>query len=322
MNIKTFFLNLLISPFFLTATVAKKSKVGGQAIIEGVMMRSKQKISWAVKKANGEIVIERFPFISLCKKHKNLSFPIVRGFINLFESLKIGYHALSRSAEIASMDLSGQAVMKTHSSPKAEKLSLIFSFAFALVFSFGLFMYLPMFISQQFFNNSSIAFNFAAGTIRISLFIVYIVVISFWKDIHRVFQYHGAEHKAIFAFEDNKDLTIENMKHYTTLHPRCGTSFLLLVALICILLFSVIDTIFSVLIGPYPSVFIRFLVHISLIPLVAGTSYEVLRLSDRYQHITIVKMFILPGLWLQKITTKEPTDEQLKVAAAALKASL
>jgi uncharacterized protein YqhQ len=179
-----------------------------------------------------------------------------------------------------------------------------------------------MFISQIFFKNSAITFNVAAGVVRICLFIIYLVVISFWKEIRRVFEYHGAEHKAIFAFEDNKELTIENMKQYSTLHPRCGTSFLLLVALICILLFSIIDTVFSILIGPYPSVFIRFLVHIALIPLVAGTSYEVLRLSDRYQHILIVKMFILPGLWLQKITTKEPNEEQLKVAAAALKASL
>jgi uncharacterized protein YqhQ len=179
-----------------------------------------------------------------------------------------------------------------------------------------------MLVSQVFLKNTALGFNFFAGSIRIALFILYLVVISMWKDIRRIFEYHGAEHKAIFTYENDKELTLENMKPYTTLHPRCGTSFLLLVALVCIFLFSIIDAIIMRFIGPYPNVAVRFCVHIGLIPLVAGMSYEVLRLSDRFQRIPPVKMMIMPGLWLQKITTKEPDDEQLQVAASALKASL
>ena len=140
--------------------------------------------------------------------------------------------------------------------------------------------------------------------------------------MRRVFEYHGAEHKAIFTFEDDKELTIENMKPYSTLHPRCGTSFLLLVAPVCILLFSVIDAVIIHLIGPYPHVAVRFIVHVALIPLVGGFTYEILRLSDKYQHIFPVSLLIKPGLWLQLITTKQPDDNQLTIAATALKAAL
>jgi uncharacterized protein YqhQ len=140
--------------------------------------------------------------------------------------------------------------------------------------------------------------------------------------MRRVFEYHGAEHKAIFAFEDDKELTLDNMRPYTTLHPRCGTSFLLLVGIICILIFSIVDALIITTIGPYPSVAARLGVHLLLIPLVAGCSYEALKLSDRYRHVPIVGAMILPGLWLQKITTRQPDDSQLEVASAALKAVL
>jgi uncharacterized protein YqhQ len=298
----------------------KKSKVGGQAIIEGVMMRSKQKISWAVRRPDGETVIERFPFISLSMQHKIFSIPVIRGFINLYESLKIGYKALARSAQIATDDR-GQETSPRQDEPK-EKIAFFMSLIVAFAVSIGIFMYLPMFISQIFFKNSVLLFNIMAGSIRLTLFILYLVLISLWKDIRRVFEYHGAEHKAIFTFEDDKELTLENMRPYSTLHPRCGTSFLLLVMLICIFLFSIIDALVTVFIAPYPNVLARFLVHIALIPLVAGLSYEFLKLSDRFQHITFIRLLILPGLWLQKITTKEPDDGQLLIAAAALKASL
>jgi uncharacterized protein YqhQ len=156
----------------------------------------------------------------------------------------------------------------------------------------------------------------------LALFFAYLICISFWKDMRRVFEYHGAEHKAIFTFEDEKELTVENMKPYSTLHPPCGTSFLLLVALVCILLFSIIDAVIINFIGPYPHIIVRFLVHVLLIPLVGGVSYEILRLSDRYQNVFPVSLLIKPGLWLQLITTKQPDDAQLLTAAAALKAAV
>jgi uncharacterized protein YqhQ len=157
---------------------------------------------------------------------------------------------------------------------------------------------------------------------RIILFLAYLILISQWKEMRRVFEYHGAEHKAIFTYEDDKPLSLDNMRPYTTLHPRCGTSFLLLVALVCILLFSIIDAILIQFIGPYPNTLSRLLVHLALIPLVGGASYELLKLSDRYRRLPIVGALIMPGLWLQKITTRQPDDSQLEVAAEALKAAL
>jgi uncharacterized protein YqhQ len=184
-------------------------------------------------------------------------------------------------------------------------------------------MYSPMWLLSRFLPaDSSLLFNIFAGIIRIILFLAYLVLISQWKEMRRVFEYHGAEHKAIFTYEDDKPLSLDNMRPYTTLHPRCGTSFLLLVALVCILLFSMIDAIFIQFIGPYPSTVVRLLVHLALIPVVGGASYELLKLSDRYRRLPIVGALIMPGLWLQKITTKEPDDSQLEVAAEALKAAL
>jgi uncharacterized protein YqhQ len=296
---------------------AKKSKVGGQAIIEGVMMRGKQKVSWAVRKPDGDMVIESTPFVSLCKRHKILKTPVIRGAINLYESLVLGYKSLMRSAEIAMPE-----EHKTKEKSSKESFSMAISMIFALVVALGFFMYLPMLIANLFFEKSALSFNIVAGAVRITLFILYLFAISFWKDIRRVFEYHGAEHKAIFTFEDEKELTLENMRPYKTLHPRCGTSFLFLVAIICIFLFSIIDTLIMQFIGPYPNVLSRVLVHILLIPLVGGISYEALRLSDRYQHIFPVSLLIKPGLWLQLITTKEPDDKQLETAVAALKAAL
>jgi uncharacterized protein YqhQ len=315
---RMFFVMLFNAPLFALSCMAKKSKVGGQAIIEGVMMRGKQKISWAVRKPSGEMVVERFPFVSISKKHKYLALPIIRGAINLYESLKIGYKALMRSSEIAIDD--GKKPQEING--KKESIAMTLSMIVALAVSLAVFMYLPMFIAQLFFKNTALSFNFVAGGIRLTLFFIYLVGISFWKDMRRVFEYHGAEHKAIFTFEDDKELTIENMKPYSTLHPRCGTSFLLLVAPVCILLFSVIDAVIIHLIGPYPHVAVRFIVHVALIPLVGGFTYEVLRLSDKYQHIFPVSLLIKPGLWLQLITTKQPDDDQLTIAATALKAAL
>jgi len=295
----------------------KKNKVGGQAIIEGVMMRGKHAVSWAVRKPDGEMVIERFPFVSICKKYKILALPVFRGAVNLVESLQIGYKALMRSAEIAMPE-----EQKPKEKNSKESMSMALSMIVALIVSIGLFMYVPMLTAQLFLKNSAIEFNFVAGGVRIFLFLMYLIGISFWKDIRRVFQYHGAEHKAIFAYEDEKELTLENMRPYSTLHPRCGTSFLLLVALVCILLFSIIDALVMHFIGPYPNVLARMLVHVLLIPLVGGFSYEVLKWSDKYQHIFPISFLIKPGLWLQYITTKQPDDKQLETASAALKAAL
>ncbi|NLE02929.1 MAG: DUF1385 domain-containing protein [Fibrobacter sp.] len=307
--------------------MARKNTVGGQAILEGVMMRGKNKVSWSVRKVHDEIVTEHFEFTSACKKNKLLALPVLRGAVNLFESMSLGYKALSRSADIITeserikAEAEGQKFKK--SSETAEKIYSALSLILGLAISLGLFMYAPMWLFTKVFHiDNSLYFNAASGALRITLFLIYLLAISLLKDIRRLFEYHGAEHKAIFTFEDGKDLTYENMKSYTTVHPRCGTSFLLLVLLICIFLFSIIDALFVTYIGAYPNVLSRLLVHLILIPIVSGTSYEVLKLSDRYQHLPLVKILIQPGLWLQKITTKEPDEKQLEVASIALRAAL
>jgi uncharacterized protein YqhQ len=304
-------------PLLVYQMASRKNRMGGQAIIEGVMMRGKQKIAWAVRRPNGEMVVERQTFISITKTNKFCALPVIRGAVNLYESMKVGYKALTRSAEISM----GEEPSNEKKSFK-DSASLTLSMVVAIALSIGIFMYLPMFISQLFFPKTALTFNLVAGSIRIVLFLAYLIGISFWKDIQRVFQYHGAEHKAIFAFEDNKELTNENLRPYPTLHPRCGTSFLLLVALVCILLFSIIDSLIMHFTGLYSMFIMRFVVHITLIPLVGGLSYEVLKWSDKYQTVFPVSLLIKPGLWLQYITTKQPDDKQLETATAALKAAL
>jgi len=306
-------------PLLAYQMAGRKNRMGGQAIIEGVMMRGRQKIAWAVRRPDGEMVIERQIFISLTKTNKFCALPVVRGAISLYESMKLGYKALTRSAEIAAEE---EQPRKQEKKSVKKSASLTLSMVIAVAVSIGLFMYLPMRISQLFFPKTALTFNLVAGAIRIILFLAYLIGISFWKDIQRVFQYHGAEHKAIFAFEDNKELTNENLRPYPTLHPRCGTSFLLLVALVCILLFSIIDSLIMHFTGLYSVFAVRFAVHLTLIPLVGGLSYEVLMFSDRFQNVFPVSLLIKPGLWLQYITTKEPDDKQLETATAALKAAL
>lgn len=317
----------LLIPLIAYLAAPKKRKVGGQAIIEGVMMRGKNNISWAVRKNENEVVVERQVYISAGKKHKILAKPVLRGAVSLFESLIIGYKALTRSAEIiedAEREKAGASGTKVNARSKTgDSIAAGFGLVVSLLVVFGVFMYLPMWIlSHVVPKESALLFNTLAGALRIVFFLVYLLLISLWKEIRRVFEYHGAEHMAIFTYEDDRKLTLQNMRRFTTFHPRCGTSFLLVVGIICILLFSIVDAAYILLTGPYPTVLARFAVHLLLVPLVSGTSYEILRLSDRYKNVPLVGALIKPGLWLQKITTKTPDDSQLEVAARALTAAL
>ena len=323
---KSILFRLCAFPLFLF-NAPKKRKVGGQAILEGVMMRGKDNVSWAVRKNSDDIVVERRTFISAAKKYSLLKKPVFRGAVGLIESVILGYQALTRSADIIEEEqrkvAEAQGKQLKERNKTGEKIMTGFSLFISLVVGFGLFMYLPMWVLSQFVpKESALLFNTLSGSLRIIFFLIYLIVISLWKDIRRVFEYHGAEHMAIFAYEDGKDLTIENMRRYTTLHPRCGTSFLLLVGIVCILLFSIVDALVINFIGPYSSVLARFGVHLLMVPLISGTSYEILKLSDRYQHLPVVGWMIQPGLMLQKITTKIPDDSQLEVAAKALQAAL
>jgi len=295
----------------------RKFQVGGQAVIEGVMMRSPKSFTVAIRKSNGQIMIKKEPYIALTERFKFLKIPIIRGAVVLIESLYLGIKALSFSAEEAMEEENPET--KTLDAKKEKKeetfvtlwliLSLLMGFALALF----IFFYLPLILVELTGVKGGFLFNLIDGLIRITFFLIYIWAISLWKSMRRVFEYHGAEHKSIFAFEAGEDLTPENIKKYSTHHPGCGTSFLLIVMVVSILVFMFLGR---------PHTISERLTRLLFVPLIAGISYEVVRLSRKRKSSKIVKILTAPGLWLQKITTKEPDEKQLKVAIAALKSAL
>jgi len=295
----------------------RKFQVGGQAVIEGVMMRSPKSFTVAIRKSNGQIMIKKEPYIALTERFKFLKIPIIRGAVVLIESLYLGIKALSFSAEEAMEEENPET--KTLDAKKEKKgetfvtlwliLSLLMGFSLALF----IFFYLPLILVELIGVKGGFLFNLIDGLIRITFFLIYIWAISLWKSMRRVFEYHGAEHKSIFAFEAGEDLTPENIKKYSTHHPGCGTSFLLVVMVISILVFMFLGR---------PHTISERLTRLLFVPLIAGISYEFTRLSRKRKNSKIVKILTAPGLWLQKITTKEPDEKQLKVAIAALKSAL
>ncbi|MDR2578267.1 MAG: DUF1385 domain-containing protein, partial [Chitinispirillales bacterium] len=292
----------LAAPALLLSPLSAKDTVGGQALIEGIMMRGKEKIAWAVRKPDGEAVIESFPFVSVTKKVAFLGLPIIRGVVGLFESMRWGYRALSRSADIAMDDADGAENSKKSSIK--DQLFMAASFVLAFAISISLFMYAPMWLANRipYIKDTPMLFNLTAGAVRIGLLLIYMMAISLWSETRRLFEYHGAEHKTIFAYEDGKPLTVDNIEPYTTVHPRCGTSFLVLVAICGILMSSVIDTLHIQYIGDYANLFHRFGIRLVFIPLLAGVSFEALKLSAKYRSLPIVGWIIQPGLLVQRIT--------------------
>jgi len=288
--------------------------VGGQAIIEGVMMRVPGAYAIAVRNPQGEIITRRQEFISLTEKYALLKKPIIRGMIALFESMKMGIGTLNESAEIAyDEDPTKELSLK-------DKLLSFLGTVLALVIGLGLFFVIPIFVTGNLLHLSETAFTFnvVSGVIRIALFLGYLWGISLLDDVKRLFQYHGAEHKVVYTFEAGKDLDLESARPFQTQHPRCGTSFIFIVLLSSILMFAIIDSVVKLFVGEM-NLQIRLLTHIPLIPLVAGVSYEVLKLTSKYRHIAWVRALAAPGLWLQNITTREPDDDQLTVALESLK---
>jgi uncharacterized protein YqhQ len=302
--------------------------VGGQAVIEGVMMRSKDRIATAVRIPSGEILIKSEEYISLSKRHKILGWPIIRGVISFFEMLIIGIKTLNFSADITVKEMekieaaaAGKAYIER--SQKSSNFVLVGTALFALALGILIFFFLPLAISSLLnIDRDAVAFNLTAGGIRVILFLIYVWGISLFGEFKKVFQYHGAEHKSIFAYEEGDDLTIDNVSRHTTFHPRCGTSFILIVALFAILIYSFSDTIYYLVVGSAPALLKRFLLHFTLLPLVAGGAYELLKLSGKTRKNPITRFLIQPGLWLQRITTREPSPEQMEVAIVALETAL
>ncbi|HHJ52893.1 MAG TPA: DUF1385 domain-containing protein [Caldithrix abyssi] len=303
--------------------------VGGQAVIEGVMMRSPKRIATAVRRANGQIEVKVQEFQSLVQRIKWLNIPVLRGAITLFEVLILGIKTLQWSADKALEDEQAKEEAQGKSKKKKKKksgmstMSAIFSITLALVIGISAFFALPLYLTTRIFNieEQALLFNLVAGVIRIVFFLLYIWGISFMKDVKRLFEYHGAEHKTVFAFEDRVPLTVENVKKYSTFHPRCGTSFLMIVMLISLFFFAIVDTIIILWTG-HISLITRLAVHLPLIPVVAGLSYEALKASANNIDNALVRLLIAPGLGLQRITTSEPDARQMEVGIVALQAAL
>jgi uncharacterized protein YqhQ len=296
----------------------KEIAIGGQAVIEGVMMRGPQHIATCVRRKDGSLELKKERFESVTKKVKFLGLPLVRGFASLIEMMIIGIKTLTFSASRYELDyVDEKEAAKSDIRKKSEEFfSYLFAFGFAILF-FGV---IPYFLSQKMENNA--LFNLLAGSIRIFFFIAYVWGISKLKDVRRVFQYHGAEHKSVHAWEKQADLDPASVQQFTTLHPRCGTSFIFLVMLIAILLFSIVDTIVQVYWIADIAWWQRLLIHFPLIPFVSGISYEVLKFSGKNINNPLVKLFTFPGLALQRITTQPPTDEMIECAVVAMKSAL
>ncbi|MBN2780516.1 MAG: DUF1385 domain-containing protein [Candidatus Marinimicrobia bacterium] len=289
--------------------------VGGQAVMEGVMMRTPKAYATAVRSPEGAIVTERKEFTSLAKKKKFYGWPVVRGVVSLVESMKIGMETLNFSADIAYPEENKEKA--GFWSRAAGVLSTLFAFGLAIV----MFLIAPMWITEKLFGlrDSAAAFNISAGIFRILFFLLYLVIISLMKDIRRLFAYHGAEHKTIYAFESGEELTPENIKKYSRFHPRCGTSFLFISMINIIIIYAVLDALVMHLFSTTLTIQMRLLYHIPFIPVVMGLGYEVLKFSSKHLDKWYVAWMAKPGLWLQRITTREPDDSMIECAVAALK---
>ncbi|MBQ8303401.1 MAG: DUF1385 domain-containing protein [Clostridia bacterium] len=298
----------------------KYTSIGGQALIEGIMMKGKKKTAMAVRNKDGEILLEPVSFTSIKEKYKFLGAPVIRGVVNFIESMVQGYSAMMKSA-----DLSGFA------EDEEEKESLsggtmgvigVVAFVLALVLAVALFMYLPalLFDGLNFLAAGTLTplKSLFEGLLKLAVFVAYVAGVSAMKDIKRVFAYHGAEHKTIFCFEKGLPLTVENVRAQKRLHPRCGTSFMILIFIVSIIISTLIQTIFPTLIL---NRFVWVAVKILIIPLVCGLGYELIKICGKYDNL-LTKIVAFPGLQLQRLTTKEPDDDMIEVAIAALNAVL
>ena len=296
--------------------MAKKTSIGGQALIEGIMMRGPEKSAMAVRNTDGEIVLEE------CEtkgkdRSKFCKLPFVRGIFNMYDSLTFGYKCLMRSAELSGLDEEENAKKEGKEPSKwdklFEKLLMPIATVLAVVLALGLFFYLPMQLWKWIAGSSAIAENYFAracfeGVLRIIVFIAYVWLTSLMKDIRRTYMYHGAEHKTIFCYEAGLPLTVENVRKQSRLHPRCGTSFLILVLIVGI----VISMFIRIDILP-----LRMAVKLLTLPIVVGVGYELIKLAGRKDNL-LTHIISAPGMALQKITTREPDDSMIECAIAAM----
>lgn len=296
------------------------SNIGGEALMEGVMMRGNRTIASTIRKSSGEMVTTTRTYIPVAKRNKILGLPFIRGGVSMIESMIVGMQALMESAEQIEFEESESKLDKWIEKKFGDKPMTIIMYAsvvIALVLGIGIFMLLPNLVADLVpisKDTSAGAFlaNIVEGVIRIVIFLVYVWLISKNNDIKRVFQYHGAEHKTIFAYENMDELTVENVKKHTRFHPRCGTTFIFVVVIISILIFALTG---------WHSKLVNVVIRLALLPVIAGVSYELFKLAARSES-KLVKLISYPGILLQRITTQEPDDSMIEVAIASLKAVL
>jgi len=311
MSIRSYFRLALHTQMLPLLESGEETLVGGQAVMEGVMMRSPHSYCTAVRRASGEIVTEESPLPRVSETYPMFKYPILRGVGTLGQAMWLGVKALKFSANVAMADENSK-----DGKPEAAEIPawvMTANLVFSLLFFIVLYKFVPLWLTTQLQNvypviENRFLFNLVDGVIRIAIFITFLFGLSRYKDIHRVFEFHGAEHKVVFNFESGKPVTTANAQSYVTFHPRCGTSFLLVVMVISMVLYTIL---------PVDGFAAKFAARIVLLPLIAGLSYELIRFAARKRG-SLLAMMTAPGLWLQKITTQPPNDQQVEVAIHAL----
>jgi uncharacterized protein YqhQ len=292
--------------------------VGGQAVMEGVMMRAPHSYCVAVRKADGEIVTEQQPLPRMADKYKIFKYPIFRGLGTLAQAMSLGMKALKFSADVALEEEKAKQGEKQDKKPMDVPAWVLgANIAVSLAFFIFTSKYLPLYFATRLKGvypalGGGILFNLAEGVIRMLILALFMFAISLSKDIHRVFEFHGAEHKVVFNFESGQPVTVENAQRFSTFHPRCGTSFLVVIIIVSVAFYTFI---------PYQDFLRKFLCRIALLPLIAGVSYEVIRYAAKRRG-SALSILTAPGLWLQRITTKPPADDQTAVAIRALEGAM
>lgn len=273
--------------------------IGGQAVLEGVLMKAPEKYSIAVRLENGKIKTRLTPWVAFSKRNKFLGFPFIRGIATMIEMLAVGMEALTWSAN-----------QQAQTDEQLSTKEIILTILLALGLTILIFIVAPFFLAKFLTNGQhDIVFNLVDGIIRLALFLGYLLIISRVKDIRRLFEYHGAEHKTVHCFEAGLPLTVKNVQKFPTEHPRCGTSFLILVVAVSIVIFTLIVD---------PRWYAKLAWRVLLIPVIAGISFEILKFSAKFENKPFMKAVVYPGILLQKITTSQPDDKQVEVAIAAL----
>ena len=292
----------------------EETLVGGQAVMEGVMMRAPHSYCVAVRKPDGEIITEEMVLPRMSELYRIFKYPLIRGVGTLYQAMKLGLKALKFSANVAMEGLEPDKPVKEGKKPgEVSSLAITANLIFSLCFFIFLYKFVPLYLVttlQKWVPELSgrIAFNAADGVIRLLIFLAFLYSVSRMKDIRRVFEYHGAEHKVVFNFESGQPVTVENAQRFTTFHPRCGTSFLLVVMIVSMVVYTFI---------PFDGFLGKFLSRIVLLPVIAGISYELIRFAAKRRG-SVLSTLTAPGLWLQRITTKPPSDDQAAVAIRAL----